>query len=524
MDFDSIVIGSGFGGAVAACRLAERGYSVLVLERGRRWDKSNYPRRPDDPWLWNPEHPEHENGWLDFRPFSRMSVAAGAAVGGGSIISANVSCEVPPEAFRSGWPQEISFHELKHYSDAVARFMNVQRVPLDHWANRMWASNARTSGSGRFRPLELAISFDPKYPAQLPGDQDNPFIHPHSRRFVNGQGVEQGTCVRLGNCEIGCEADAKNTLDRNYIPWAEKHGAEVRPLHVVTAIEPVHGGYRVSYFRLENGLRLAENQTARIVIVAAGSLGSTELLLQCRDECGTLPKLSPMLGHNWNANGNFLPPSFFQEQGANPPAADTAADRIEFSDHGCGVRADSEQERDVPLPRKEPQRGDTTRNEAARLLIDAFRHLMRGDNISKNMLPWIGPGEAPETGTLTLRHSTRTKEPILDLAWDGDSFTSGIAAMRSVQQQLADAHGGNPVVPRAWSNLRALVTPQPLGGCNMADTTEGGVVNHAGEVFGYHNLYVMDSAIVPVALGANPSRTVGALAERCAALLCAEGR
>lgn len=104
MDFDAIVIGSGFGGAITACRLAEAGYKVLVLERGRRWDRSNYPRQPQDQWVWNNEHPEREQGWLDFHVFPHMSVATGAAVGGGSLIYANISCEAPPAIFEQAGP------------------------------------------------------------------------------------------------------------------------------------------------------------------------------------------------------------------------------------------------------------------------------------------------------------------------------------------------------------------------------------------------------------------------------------
>src|SRR5208283_310859 len=102
MDFDAIVIGSGFGGAIAACRLAEKGYKVLILERGRRWNKNTYPRRPDDAWVWNHLAPERENGWIDLRMFAGMTVAQGAAVGGGSLIYANISCEAPARTFQRG--------------------------------------------------------------------------------------------------------------------------------------------------------------------------------------------------------------------------------------------------------------------------------------------------------------------------------------------------------------------------------------------------------------------------------------
>src|SRR5206468_7682133 len=137
MDYDVIVIGSGFGGAISACRLAEAGYKVLILERGRRWDKTTYPRQPSDPWLWSHQCPEKENGWIDMRLFPNIGVVQGAAVGGGSLIYANISCEAPPKTFLAGWPKEITYDELKPHYDAVARFMNVQRIPNNQWTERM---------------------------------------------------------------------------------------------------------------------------------------------------------------------------------------------------------------------------------------------------------------------------------------------------------------------------------------------------------------------------------------------------
>src|SRR6185436_3821321 len=144
-------------------------------------------------------------------------------------------------------------------------------------------------------------------------DVNNPPGVEASKRFINAQGVEQGTCVHLGTCDIGCKVDARNTLDHNYIPWAEKHGAQVRPLHLVTNVEPVTGGFRVSFDRLENDRRIAGNVTARLVIVAAGSLGSTELLLRCRDVNRSLSNLSPFLGRNWSSNGDFLTPAIYED-------------------------------------------------------------------------------------------------------------------------------------------------------------------------------------------------------------------
>ena len=526
MDFDAIVIGSGFGGAVSACRLAEAGYKVLVLERGRRWDKTNYPRTPEDPWMWNSEHPEREQGWLDLHVFDRMAVATGAAVGGGSLIYANISCEAPPSSFAIGWPQEINYAELQPYYERVKKFMNVQQVPANQWTNRMklMKEGADKTGAGaRFKQLDLAVSFDPAWTY----DQPDPFNILQSKRFMNAQGVEQGTCVHLGNCDIGCDVDAKNTLDRNYIPWAEKHGAEVRPLHLVTDIQPVDGGYRVSFDQLGNGVRKQGSQTARIVIVAAGSLGSTELLLRCREINRTLPDISPFLGQEWSSNGDFLTPAFYHGRAVDPSRGPTIACAIDFldrSDNGQSFWIEDGGFPDLLLDYANRLDATADKGIAAKLLLDGLRHILAGGEPFSNVMPWFAQGVDAANGTLSMQDSWLTGEPHLALKWDIDKSEELIDTIIAKHRQLSAATGGDAVVPLTWSIRRLLVTPHPLGGCSMADTPLDGVVNHTGEVFNYPNLYVIDGAIVPEALGVNPSRTIAALAERAVEILVKEGR
>jgi len=525
MDFDVIVIGSGFGGAICGCRLAESGYKVLILERGRRWDKTTYPRKPGDRWTWSHEHPEKENGWLELRLFPNMGVAQGAAVGGGSLIYANISCEAPPAVFEAGWPREITYDELKPHYDTVARFMNVQKVPANQWTERMrlMQRGAEAIGEGsRFKQLELAVSFDPEWTYEA----DDPFNPDKSKTFTNAQGIEQGTCVHLGNCDIGCDVYAKNTLDRNYIPWAEKHGAQVRELHLVTNVEPMTGGYRVSYDRLKDGRREPGSQTARIVVVAAGSLGSTELLLRCRDLMGSLPDLSPVLGHNWSSNGDFLTPAFYHDYDIYPWQGPTIASAIDFLDRSQDGQSFWIQDGGFPnllgnLIREYDTAGAGAR---AKLLIDSIRHLLTGNEPFRNVMPWFAQGVDAANGVLSLRKSPFSNVHKLHLEWDVSESRKVMDAIVAMHLRLSAATGGHPVVPPTWSLFHDLLTPHPLGGCNMANTRDHGVVDHKGEVFGYRNLYVPDGAIIPEALGVNPSRTIGALAERIAKIIKEEAR
>ena len=508
MDYDVIVIGSGFGGAIPACRLAEAGYKVLVLERGRRWDRKSYPRGPEDPWFWNNRRPERENGWIDFRRFRDMSVIQGAAVGGGSLIYANISCEAPPETFRAGWPAEVTYSELKPHYDRVAKFMNVQRVPNNQWTQRMKLMQEAATKIGepaRFRQLELAVSFSDQFHYGLPDARNAK----HSRRFVNAQGVEQGTCVHLGNCDIGCDVDAKNTLDRNYLAWAEKHHAEVRPLHVVSAIVPLQrGGYQVCYDRIDSGERISGSVCARIVIVAAGSLGSTELLLRCRDIKRTLPKLSPFLGRNWSSNGDFVTPAYHRNHNVSPTHGPTIASAIDFLDGSVDKTVFWIEDGGVPdlLGDCLRLRGKRAVGMRLKVLVKAVREMLGADDPFKHMMPWFAQAVDAADGLLSLRRPWwYFGGKRLRLDWDIARSEKAINTVIAMHRRLAAATDGTPIVPPTWTFAKDLITPHPLGGCNMGDTSDRGVVDHRGEVFGYRNLFVSDGAIIPEAIGSSPA-------------------
>ena len=526
MSFDAIVIGSGFGGAVAACRLSEAGYRVLVLERGRRWTPETFPRAADDPWIWDERRPEACNGWFDIRTFPNMAVAQGAGVGGGSLVYANISCEAKPDAFNEGWPEAIDYETLKPHYDTVARVMDVREVPDNQWTHRMRLMRdaaAATGNSARMMKLELAVSFDPDwtYSDWSAGESK-------SKSFVNQHGAQQGTCVHLGNCDIGCEVNARNTLDLNYLYVAENnHGAEIRPLHLVTRISPDADGYRVDFDRIENGARRAGSETARLVFVCAGSLGSTELLLKCKTVHGTLPHVSARLGRNWSSNGDFLTPALHFDREVHADRGPTIASAIDFHDGSRNGRRFWIEDGGCPnlvaayVKRKA---SDPWIGWKARTILQHLRSLVRGPEPLRHVMPWFAQGSDAADGTLSLRPPIGGGKPELFLKWDIRKSRELIDEIVATHRELAFATRGIPLVSPAWTLFQDLITPHPLGGCNMGDTAETGVVDACGEVFGHRNLFVLDGAVVPKAIGVNPTRTIAALAERAAKELVAQGR
>ncbi|MGH7164006.1 MAG: GMC oxidoreductase [Nitrospiraceae bacterium] len=515
--YDVIVIGSGFGGAVTACRLAEKGLRILVLERGRRWDPVDYPRKPKDAWIWDQDKPEKRNGWVDFRFFQNMWVAQGAAVGGGSLIYANVFIEAKREAFHVGWPQEITYDELKPYYDKVGRMLNVQSLPETQATERykLMKNAAQRLGYGsRFHPVPLAVTFNPDWTYGLP----DPFDDRHSKSWTNAQGQQQGTCVHCGNCDIGCQVKAKNTLDLNYIPWAERHGAQIRPLHLVRCITPQARGYRVDFDRIEKGRLLPGYETADRVILAAGSLGSTELLLRCRDQYKTLPRLSRFLGYNWSSNGDFLTPARYEHRRISPTQGPTITCAIDFLDAAVDNQQFFVEDGgfpDVLGNYLEAKLEYSAQNWRVKVVFGALKRVVRARDPLSNLMPWFGQAVDASDGRLYLgRHWLTPWRKKLRLCWDIEPSEAAINALVNMHKRLSEATGGTPRVPLMWRMFRNLITPHPLGGCNMGSTREIGVVDHRGEVFGYPHLYVADGAIVPRAIGLNPSRTIAALAER----------
>jgi len=527
-DFDVVVIGSGFGGAVTACRLAEAGYRVVVLERGRRWTPDNFPRSLNDAWVWDNECPEKANGWMELRLFPNMAVAQGAGVGGGSLIYANVSIEAKPDLFETGWPEEITYSELKPYYDKVGSMLALQKIPENQWSERtrlMKEAADRAGYSDRFSLLDLAVTFDPQWHYGL----EDPHHERHSKKFVNEHGQQQGTCVHLGNCVVGCDVKAKNTLDLNYIPRAEQQGAEVRPLHLVRKILPETERYRVVFDRIIGNKVVEGSVTGRLVILAAGSINSTELLLRCRDEFQTLPQLSGFLGCNWSSNGDFLTPAFYFDRSVRPSRGPTITCYIDFlGDRNLNGQHFIVEDGGFPdiaknfMESQAAKEGGALRN---RLLLETFRHVLRQPSLMDSVMPWFGMGRDAADGILSLRRRfVFFGSRYLHLNWDIRKSEETIEAIIAMHRKFSTLTRGGPFVPLTWTLSKDLITPHPLGGCNMGSSPANGVVDHRGEVFGYRNLFVADGSIVPEAVGANPSKTIAALAERIAALIVQEGR
>lgn len=521
--YDVVVIGSGFGGAINACRLSQAGRSVCVLERGKRWGKKDFPRTTGQVAraFWNYK----DFGLLDYRAFNKIDIIQASGVGGGSLVYFNVHIRTPKEIFEDPrWPVGVKRPVLDPYYDKAKDMLEAKALtpPAEfELPNRTKAFLAATqSMQPRSELVDIAVYTGPEKP--------------------NRHGLVQDACVYCGNCMLGCHVHAKNTLDLNYLPVAEKNGAEVYPLHLVEYIEPIEpveiNGYRVHFKRFNPA---KENEfergtvTGHRVIVSAGSLGSTEILLRCRDSAKSLPALGRMLGQKFSGNGDFLLAGTFECDREIDPSSgpsitagadfSTSKNRIFIEDLGFPDPFLWYLESSLPVPnrlrnlklfiKKYFMRTVGLTNASA--FTDGADKLFQG-GVTPRFLPYLGMGTDAADGRMSLSNDS------IDIHWDSRRSREMFDEMETTLKRLSRAAGGRYKTSVLWGwPFKKLLTAHPLGGCSMSDDPDQGVVNEFGEVWNYPRLYVSDGAIIPTALSVNPSATISALSERIAERIAA---
>lgn len=521
--YDVVVIGSGFGGAITACRLAQAGRSVCVLEKGKRWDRLDFPRGAGavarsaiQPY----DNRRAGQGFIEYRTFRNMDVIQGTGVGGGSLHYFNVHTRPPEFIFdQPAWPRRITLRRLRPYYALAANMLGANPITMDRQHNLPLRTQA----------FEDAVDSLGKH-----ADRMDICV-----RLSDQTGIGPGqasSCEHCGNCMLGCHLHAKNTLDLNYIPLAEQHGAEVFPLHQALNIMPDERGFTVTAADLNTApadqfASALRRIRARQVVVAAGTLGTNELLLRCKHHYKTLPRLSDKLGHRFSGNGDFLFAGIRYQSKIVEPGRGPGITA------GVGFRKEPGQFiyiEDLGYP--DPfiwyfNRGIPTRGRLVRLGRQARRYLgeVLGTGLKFELeqlleagylthyLPFLGMGTDAADGILGLNRAGD-----INLKWSVRKSLPMFRDMTAHMEALATASGGRFVNSFLWQTpllrvpLRKTLTAHPLGGCAMSDTPATGVTNDCGEAWGYPGLFVADGALMPAAIGVNPSATISAIAERVA--------
>jgi cholesterol oxidase len=485
-----------------------------VLERGWRWARDEFPDNP----LQAPRLLWHERanprGLFDVRLMRDLSVITAAGVGGGSLVYANVQLRAPDEVFKEDWPAAIDGHELGRWYERTEEALDPQTTPPEPALPKIGAFAAAGRRAGRQADLlPLAVHF---------GDRRE---HPFS-------GVAQEGCQNLGRCNLGCPVGATNTVDITYVARAEAHGAEVRPLQLVTGLEPPPRPgerWRVAARGLESGE--SETFEAATVVLAAGTLGSPRLLLSNRRR---LPELSPALGTRFSGNGDALgiafDPAAPDVRGARNDYGPVMTSKLDYSADRHLIVADG------GLPANFSAILDVARGVRVirgwRRWLLRLRHGLvhlglsdrslhprelrlreRRPDVDSLVFLMIGRDAADGRMCLTpLFHR-------FDIRWSSAGSAQLFADLERTAKELAAGADATPFYALEAGPLGKFMTVHPLGGCPMADDPAHGVVDDAGRVYGYPGLHVLDGSIVPTALGVNPSKTIAALAERGAARL-----
>ena len=516
-DPDVIVIGSGFGGAVSALRLSEAGHRVTVLEKGRRFSDADLlrARRAPRDYLWMPAIGLHGFFWQ--RVLRDVGVIGGTGVGGGSIVWAGVLLEPPAPVYDdpawSGlgvdWRVELAPH-LRTAAAMLGRAVSPFTGPMDDHLRIA----ARSMGAGdTWGPVPVAIHFGTEGVTQ-----PDPFF--------GGAGPERTGCRLCGECLMGCPYGAKNQLDRNYLWLAERAGATVRPESEVTAIRPLDGGGFEVEVRHPWRRSAPSTLRAKRVVVAAGVLGTVELLLRCRDELGTLPDLSPRLGESVRTNSEAIT-AVTHDRGTDLSRGPTISSDFHPDEHTHVTQNRYMGGWHMRLQVGPMVDGDRPGRRAIATVGAILRHpvrqvrLMAGRDFLRRLTVLTVMQDVDNAMRLVLRRSrVRPWRRVLQSeVAGGTGAPSYLPVANETARRVAEASGGRPLNLLGESVAGLSITAHVLGGAPIGHDVQSGVVDVNQEVFGYPGLYVMDGSTVPVNLGVNPSLTITAMAERAARLV-----
>lgn len=515
--YDAVVVGSGYGGGVAAARLARMGHRVCVLERGREFHPGDFPSRFSDmrgevQVTGSRVRTGRETALYDVRLGEDMHVLVGCGLGGGSLINAGVALRPDPRVFAgAAWPDEFredgTLDEGYQRAEAWLRPASDPQA-ADHAKYRALRTAGETLGLRTIAP-RVMVSFE---------------------ETVSAGGVRQPACTRCGDCCAGCNLGAKNTVAVTYLPDAHRHGAEIFTHAKVSLITKAgDGGWRV-HARTADAPANGEDRDfiieAPMVVLAAGTLGTTEILLRSRDN-GL--ELSDRVGQRFSANGDIIAFGYGAAAPVNavgvgyPPkltdwtVGACVSGQIEIEDRGALENELCIQEGVLPsalapmLPVLFVPNGR---------LLGALSSLISG--------VYKGPFARLQTFFAVSHDSAsgrfRLEDDRLRLSWPGAKDEPVYGRLDAILTSLVEAAGGeyvkNPLSGTVMGHQPA--TAHPLGGAGMGQDAAEGVVNHKCQVFAnavgggavHEGLHVMDGSVIPRSLGVNPLLTITALAER----------
>ena len=523
--YDYVIIGSGFGGSVSAMRLTEKGYSVLVLERGKRFEDQDFPKSNWNIWrfLWLPALRCH--GIFEMTFLNGLLPLHGSGVGGGSLMYGNVLIEPDDRLFAApawkhlnDWKKEL----LPHY-DTARKMLGVTPNPRLWPADEKVKEIAEEFGRGdTFQPTHVGVFFG------RPGEEERTFPDP----YFDGQGPDRTACNFCGGCMVGCRYNAKNTLVKNYLYFAQKNGAVIIPEMKVVDIRPTNADgqpdahdvrYEVDYLpstRVFKGRK--QTVWARNVVVSAGMLGTLELLFRCREINHSLPRISTRLGDRVRTNSeNILGATarghdkdFSKGIAITSICSVDDVTRLEpcrYADGASFIRT-------LIAPLINSSKSIPTR--FLKTLWEVLRHpwdflytkfFSRWSRYTTILL--VMQTEENLTRVRLGRNFFTLGRRGLVIRPEKEHIASELTLANQVTRCFAEKINGIPQTAFTDSLLNFPTTAHLMGGVPFGLDEKEGVIGLDYQVHNYPGLYVVDGSVMPANPGVNPSLTITALAE-----------
>jgi len=513
-DYDYIIIGSGFGGSVSALRLAEKGYKVLVMEKGKRLEAEDFPETTWNlkRWMWLPKL--GMTGLFKLTFFRHVAIVSGVGVGGGSLVYAN-TLPVPTDNFfkADSWSHLADWKsELEPYYPLAKRMLGAEKNPNFRKGDRALLELARQIGKeDQFQATDVAVYFgQPEVTVEDP--------------YFGGKGPDRTGCIQCGGCMTGCRYNSKNTLDKNYLHLAEQLGVEILPESEVYDVQPIDvdgsAGYTVKFKNSLSWFGKKRSFTAGKGIFSGGVLGTVDLLLKLKE--GSLPNLSETLGRRIRTNSESL-------------IGVTTYDRDKSFSEGIAIGSILHTDDDSHL---EPVRY----REGSGFWRIFMAPMVHGSNIFsrffrmmkdivtkpvKNFKVFFVDDWAKRTQILlfmqtidsTLRFKRGWFGGLSSKKDEGKPPTAFIPEAQELAHKYSKIVNGKPTTMSTETLLGIPTTAHILGGCPMGKDIEEGVIDKNNFVFGYKNMMICDGSSISANPGVNPSLTITALTERAMELI-----
>ena len=518
-DVDWLVIGSGFGGSVSALRLSEKGYSVGVLECGRRFEDEDFAKTAWNfrRYYWFPRI--GLKGIMRLSLFKDMLVASGCGVGGGSLGYANTLYQPKPESkfYRDPqWAEMADWYEAldPHYRTAE-RMLGVTTCEAEGPADQLLKELADELGvSETYSNTRVGVYF---------GEPGTTVADP----YFGGDGPDRSGCIECGSCMVGCRHNAKNTLVKNYLWFAERNGVQTMPERTVVEVRPLGApdgseGYSVTSERSGAWFRKDRRTlTARNVVVASGPIGTNKLLRRCKDR-GALPRLSDRLGHLVRTNSEAI------------TAVTTKNDRLDFT-KSIAITSSIYPTADTHIENVTYGRAGgsvaflfstfagpgSTLTRPLKALAKMFAHpieVFRANwpvKWSRRTIILLTMQTLDNSMRLRPRRNLLGLGPRLQTEEDPDKPNPRYIEVADwATKRAAEKLDATPQRSSPEAFLNRPTTAHILGGAVIGESPETGVIDSRQHVFGYENLMVCDGSAIPANIGVNPSLTITAMTER----------